>query len=249
MNDKSERSESELPQSNTSVLESDDHSVPENAGKVDEGPGWMPAIMAGTVLTGIFGFIFCAFTTWLLFQKRTEFAVRTLRGSYITDIEQSLLDLPSKTAVVKEIKELAADMERGKYEDWQSAAVMQRLQRLPVIQWGELEAIESRLEKAGGDQVPQQIQELSRLRRAVELGEVTSFDVEEVLNPVRESDPASSHGHRLIRPLTDTAVGEMVQLAKIMADRAGVPDQLFDDVNIATIVRREIEVGAREGGY
>ena len=36
----------------------------------DEGPGWMPAIMAATVLMGIIGFVICAFSTWILFQQR-----------------------------------------------------------------------------------------------------------------------------------------------------------------------------------
>ncbi len=100
-------------------------------------------ILAGTVLMGVIGFIVCAFSTWILFQKRTEFAIRTLRGSYIADIEQSLLDPATKSVVVKEIETLAAEMESGKYEDWQAAGVMQRLQRLPVLQWGELQAIDS----------------------------------------------------------------------------------------------------------
>ena len=265
MTDQPEPNESELSESETSdsgapLAESQTESVteagpeprPAGAGseiEEDEGPGWMPAILAGTLLLGIFGFVFCAFTTWLLFQKRTEFAVRTLRGTFITDVEQSLLDPESKTAVVKEIKELADDMERGKYEDWQSAAVMQRLQRLPVIQWGELEAIESFLKKNDGDDVEKQIQELSRLRRAVELGQATSFDVEDVLKPVRESDPASSNGHRLINPLNEAAIGDTLQRAKLLSDRASIPEELFEDVDIDAIVRREIEVAAREGGF
>lgn len=256
--DDSEPSESEEFDPNRSRAESetDDESAPEGEdSKVnedqdeDEGPGWMPAILAGTLLLGIFGFVFCAFSTWILFQKRTELAVRTLRGTYITEVEQSLLDPESKIAVVKEVKELADDMERGKYEDWQSAAVMQRLQRLPVIQWGELEAIEAFLKKNAHNSAEQQIQELSRLRRAVELGKATSFDLEDILKPVRESDPASSNGHRLINPLTEAAIRDTLQRAKLLSDRAGVPEELFDDVDIDAIVRREIEVAAREGGF
>ena len=47
----------------------------------NQGPGWLPALMAGSVILGIAGFICCGVSTWVLFQKRTELAVRTLRGT------------------------------------------------------------------------------------------------------------------------------------------------------------------------
>ena len=260
----------------------------------DEGPGWMPAILAGTLLMGIIGFVVCAFSTWILFQKRTEFAIRTLRGSYIAEIEQSLLDPATKSAVVKEIETLAADMESGKYEDWQAAGVMQRLQRLPVLQWGELQAVDSFLQKsvaqgqADGEliqtepqalaagpeantnqsarpeasaygsqkstlspatadgQLADERRQLSRLRRAVELGKSTSFQFEDVLQPVRLSGPS---GHRLVQPLTRELVREVVLRARLAADQAKIPDQDFDNVRIESIVRREIEIGLREGSF
>ncbi len=225
----------------------------------DEGPGWMPAILAGTLLMGIIGFVVCAFSTWILFQKRTEFAIRTLRGSYIAEIEQSLLDPVTKSAVVKEIETLAADMESGNCEDWQAAGVMQRLQRLPVLQWGELQAVDSFLQKsvAEGQADGQLIEteppaladgrrQLSRLRRAVELGKSTSFEFEDVLQPVRMSDPS---GHRLIQPLTIELAREVVLRARLAADQAKIPDQDFDNVRLESIVRREIELGLREGSF
>lgn len=221
----------------------------------EDGPGWMPAILAGTVLMGIIGFIVCAFSTWILFQQRTEFAIRTLRGSYITEIEQSLLDPATKSIVVKEIETLAADMERGKYENWQAAGVMQRLQRLPVLQWGELQAIDSFLNKsvaegqADGEAVEEAadgLRQLSRLRRSVELSKSTSFEFEDVLQPVRVSE---SSGHQLVQPLTMELVREVVHRARLAADQANIPDQSFDNVQIESIVRREIELGASEGGF
>lgn len=235
-----------------------------------EGPGWMPAILAGTVLMGIFGFIVCAFSTWILFQKRTEFAIRTLRGSYIAELEQSLLDPATKSSVVGEIETLAAEMESGKYEDWQAAGVMQRLQRLPVLQWGELQAVDSFLQKsvpqekadgeqgdgdrADGDRADGELgreaadgrRQLSRLCRAVELGKSTSFDFEDVLQPVRVSGPS---GRRLVQPLTIELVREVVLRARLAADQANVPDQSFNNVRIESIVRREIELGISEGSF
>ena len=215
----------------------------------DEGPGWMPAILAGTLLMGIVGFIVCAFSTWVLFQKRTEFAIRTLKGSYVLQLEQSLLDPESKSTLVKEIKGLIADLERGKYENWQAAGIMQRLQRLPVIQWGELQAIEAFLKKQAGDEQAGQIRQLSRLRQGVELGMVTSFDVEVVLQPVRRPDPDSLTGSQLVQPLNKEQVSEVIHRARLAADRAAVPEQTFDSMRIDSIVRSEIERGASEGGF
>lgn len=224
--------------------------------EVDEGPGWMPAILAGTLLMGIFGFIICAFSTWYLFQQRTEFAIRTLRGpdkneerGYIEAIKQSRLDPESKSAVVKEIRLLIADLERGKYENWQAAGIMQRLQRLPVIQWGELQAIEAFLKKQAGDEQAGQIRQLSRLRQGVELGKVTSFDVEDVLQPVRRPDPNAATGSQLVQPLMKGQVSEVVHRARLAADRAKIPEQTFDSMRIESMVRREIERGASEGSF
>ena len=53
----------------------------------EQGPGWLPALMAGGVLLGIFGFIFCGVSTWVLFQKRTQLAIRALKGAYVTELE------------------------------------------------------------------------------------------------------------------------------------------------------------------
>lgn len=216
--------------------------------EVDEGPGWLPAIMAATLLMGIIGFVFCGVSTWFLFQKRTEFAVRTLRGSYIPALQQSWLEPQEKKAVVARIEALAEELESGQYENWQSAGVMQRLQRLPVLQWGELAAVEGYIRKSDDPQKNRSLMQLSRLRRAVELDEVTSFDFEDVLKPVLVSDQDSPSGRRLVQPLTAEAVEEVVELAARSADRSQVPEKMFD-VQIDQIVRREIETGLSEGGF
>ncbi len=228
---------------------SSDGSPEEGNARLDQGPGWLPAIMAGTLLMGILGFIFCAFSTWVLFQKRTELAIRTLKGAYVTELEQSLLEPETKTRVVEEIRSLIVEMEGGKYEDWQSAAIMQRLQRLPVLQWGQLQAVQSFVEKSQSEDKPTQLRELSRLERAVEIGKVTSFDFQDVLDPVLRADPGSSSGYELVRPLQPETVADVVLRAKLVADRAGVPDEDFSDVDLAKIVAKEIDEGAAVGGY
>ncbi|QDT06348.1 hypothetical protein K227x_47570 [Rubripirellula lacrimiformis] len=216
----------------------------------DEGPGWLPAIMAGTVLFGIIGFVMCGFTTWLLFQKRTEFAVRTLNAAYLPEIEQSLLSPEEKADVLDQVSKLAKGMERGKFENWQSAGILQRLQRTPVIAWGELQAIESFAQKnADPDHAAEISKQLSRLRKSVADGNGTSFDFEDVLKPVYVADSSSPSGHRLKQPLDMASIGEVVTLAKLVADREKVPDQTFPDVRIGAIVRDQIQSGTIDGGF
>ncbi|MFK8112793.1 MAG: hypothetical protein AB8B91_11350 [Rubripirellula sp.] len=216
--------------------------------ETDEGPGWMPAIMAGTVLMGMLCFIACGFSTWLLFQNRTALAIRTCEA-YVSNLEQSLLEPNSKAAVIDLVETLSKDMQRGKYENWQSAGIMQRLQRLPVLQWGELQAVQAAVEKMGGDQQEERLKQITRLQRSVELGKVTSFDFEEVLKPVREQDPGNEMGHRLVDPISAEKTKEMLVRAKRTADRASVADKSFPAIQIEAIVRREIEKGASEGSY
>jgi hypothetical protein len=214
-----------------------------------QGPGWLPALMAMSLLAGIAFFICCGVTTWLLYQKRTELAVRTLEGAYITELEQSYLDPSTKRAVVDEVKELIAEMEAGDFENWQSAAIMQRLQRLPVVQWGDLQAIELFITKENGAEKDEQLKEISRLGQAVVDGSVTSFDFQDVLESVHRADPKSSSGFSLILPLTAESVAEVCLRAKLVADRAKVANRRFPEVDLAAIVRREISLGSTAGGF
>jgi len=215
----------------------------------EQGPGWLPALMAGGLLLGIFGFIFCGVSTWVLYQKRTELAIRTLKGAYVIELEQSYLEPQTKQAVVGEVQKLITNMEDGKYENWQSAAIMQRLQRLPVVQWGELQAVQLFIEKTNGEDKLDQLKQLSRLERAVEKGLVTSFDFQDVLESVHRFDPNSPSGVSLIQPLGSKEVAEVCSRAKLVADRAKIADQVFSDVDLVGIVRREIDEGATAGGF
>lgn len=214
-----------------------------------QGPGWLPALMAMGLLAGVAGFICCGVTTWVLYQKRTELAVRTLEGAYITELEQSYLEPSTKRAVVDEVQQLITGMKEGNYENWQSAAIMQRLQRLPVVQWGDLQAIELFIKKQGGADKDEQLKEISRLEQAVVDGTVTSFDFQDVLEPVHRADPQTSSGFSLILPLTAEPVAEVCLRAKLVADRAKVANRRFPKVDLAAIVRQEISQGATAGGF
>ena len=83
----------------------------------------------------------------------------------------------------------------------------------------------------------------------MELGTVTSFDFEVILQPVRTPSAASRSGHELAQPLESKRVLEAVQRAKLLADRSDVLDEEFQDVRIESIFRREVELGASQGGY
>jgi hypothetical protein len=220
--------------------------------EVDDGPGCMPAVMAATVLMGITFFIFCAFSTWVLYQKRTELATRTLTEAYLPELEQSLLEPDSKAAVMATIQELAEDMQRGKLEDWQSAGVMQRLQRLPVLQWGDLQAVEAFIVKSGSDDQSSGAKlQFDRLRFAVSDGRATSFDFVEVLSPVQIEVSSLPSGRRLMQPLELDAAMDVVKRAELVADREQVPTEPVDlkAVRIESIMQAEIEAGIREGSF
>lgn len=219
---------------------SDNHVEPE---RYDEGPGWMPAIMAGTVMLGIVGFISCAFSTWFLYQQRTEMALRTLQGSVIPYVEQGLLDPDTKQNVVGELTSLANDLERGMYENWQAAGAMSQLIRIPIYQWGEIQAIEAFLKNEPDDSDSESLKQLSRLKRSVELGLAISVDFEHILDPVRVRDPDGPTGFTLKQPMDDEAVAEVVERAKLVADRSEIPDELFENIRLESIVGREIERG------
>ena len=217
---------------------------------VDEGPGWMPAIMAATVLVGIIGFVFCGFSTWVLFQRRTEMAVMTLRGDYLPRLDQSRLDPDTKRSVVEQIGALADDMERGKYENWQSSGILQRLQRLPVIQWGRLQAV-AEVYRADAADDPKSVavvdRDLSRLLYAIDEGRVTSFDFIDILKPVQTEDPSDPSGVRLIEPIELKQAELVFDRVALLLEDLKIPEQRYDDVRLNDIVGDAIQAGANEG--
>ena len=244
--DPSDDSPAETPASSEST-QGEDAAHGQTAAQ-DDGPGWMPAILAATVLLGMFGFICCGGSTWYLYQQRTALAVRTLEGSYIPGLEQSFLDPREKKAVVEEVRAFADDLKRGKHEAWQAVGVLQRLQRLPVLQWGELTAVQRFLEASELPDKEPMLMGISRLRRAVDAGSATSLDFEDVLAPVMIPDRDAANGRRLDQAFAVEDVREVARRANLIADRCEIPERRFE-CGIDKIVAREIDLGIEEGGF
>jgi hypothetical protein len=211
------------------------------------GPGCLPAIMAATLLLGIVLFVTFGFSAWLIFQKRGDLAVRTLRATVIPKLEQSRLAPDEKQAVIAELSGLADDIEQGLYENWQAGGVMQRLITSPLMRWDDLQTVQRWAAANLPDEQAQQAElQISRFFRAIELDRVVARDMHDVLAPV--SGPADSLGFVQVKnELQPEEVLEVVQRAKLVADRAEVPEQNFDPIALPDYVRRQIEVGRRDG--
>ncbi len=211
-----------------------------------QGPGCMPAIIALAALTGIVIFITCAVMTWVIFQKRTELAIRTLEGAYLPQVEQSLLDPESKQEVIREVNDLLTKMKSGRFEDWQSAGIMQSLQKLPVFQWGEIQALEAAINEApetsfSKEEKSESLKQISRLKRAVELNKVFSFDFETLLDPIRIPSPTTPGSFVLKRPLDDEEIREVIRRAKSLSDRSEIADQFHEGIDISEIFAEQVQ--------
>jgi hypothetical protein len=222
--------------------------LPADGGRAaDDGPGCLPAVMAACVLLGIVAFVSCGASTWFLFQQRSAFAIRTLRGSVIPQVEQGRLQPETKRQALAQLESFAADLERGKYENWQAAGAMSQLILVPLYAWGDVQAIEIFLQAAQTPAQAESLKQLSRLQRAAEVGKANAIDFEEVLAPARVPDPEAATGSRLQQPLSAAAVADVIQRAKLVADRAQVPDQRFETVPLDSLIRDAIEQGVSEG--
>ncbi|TWT64682.1 hypothetical protein [Allorhodopirellula solitaria] len=214
----------------------------------DEGPGCLPAIVAGTLLMGIAAAILCGVTTWILFQKRSEIAVRTLQG-FVPVIEQSLLDPDDKAEVLKQFESLIQEMSAPDYPPASAAAIMQRVVRLPIPHWGELDAVEVYVQENYEDAEREQaLVEISRVRRAIQAGQATVFDVVDVLEPVAVINDET--GSRTIKSkLTPQDVDQVIVRAKLLGDRAKIEDKKYPRIEMSTILRQEIQAAKTEGGF
>ena len=232
-------------------MTSDEKALPsDNASEEheDEGPGCMPAILAGLVLMGILGCIFCAFMTWLIFQKQDELALRSMRGSFIPAVEQSLLTPDEKAKTVALLDEFADKLERGRLEGWQASGVMQRLSRLPILQWGQIRRIEKFVDDHPEEFSADDSLQFDRLRKGVERDDVVAIDFVHILTPVLQADPTSDQS-LLIDDLDVESVADVVGRARIVADRVKVESVPKIDVGIDVIVRRQIDAGIEKGTY
>jgi hypothetical protein len=227
-------------------------STEKQQGPEDEGPGWMPAILAGTVLMGIFGFIFCAFSTWVLFQRRTELATRTIQETYLPQLRESYLDPETRSEVVAIVEQLGADLEGGKYDNPQAAAILQRLQRLPVLQWGELQSIESfyvNQSDADDAKLAEFRRDIGRLHQGVKLGKVTSFDFHEILLPALVEQSDSPTGFALKEPMTAESAEEVFKRVALKVNDLKISEGESGPIQLQEIVAEAIRAGATEGGY
>jgi hypothetical protein len=227
-------------------------STDKQVGSDDDGPGWMPAILAGTVLMGIFGFVFCAFSTWVLFQRRSELATRTIQETYLPQLKESYLDPTTRSEVVAIVEQLGTDLEGGKYDDPQAAAILQRLQRLPVLQWGELQSVENfyiKQSSADDAELAELRRNIGRLQKGVQLGEITSFDFHEILLPAMVQQPTSPTGFSLKEPMTVEAAVEVFKRITLRVDDSKVSEEPAVPVQLSEIVAEAIRAGVNEGGF
>jgi hypothetical protein len=118
---------------------------------------------------------------------------------------------------------------------------------VPLYAWGDVQAIEIFLQAAQTPAQAESLKQLSRLQRAAEVGKANAIDFEEVLAPARVPDPEAATGSRLQQPLSAAAVADVIQRAKLVADRAQVPDQRFETVPLDSLIRDAIEQGVSEG--
>jgi len=242
-------SDSELADSPTTEVDSP--AGPPSAPADDEGPGCLPGIMAATALAMMLFFIFCGISTWYLFQQRTELAIRTLTGDVIPALQQSNLPPEEKAEVVQILEGVVSEAQAGQLEDWQASGIMERLNRSPILEWGDLSAVEAMIAASDAFTDEEQAEaekQLSRLRKAVDQGEATAVDFSrDVLDPVLiDEDP--SQRPRLDRQATAAQLRKVVEEAKVVADRARIADASFD-VKLSDIIRREVEAGKTVGGF
>jgi hypothetical protein len=133
------------------------------------------------------------------------------------------------------------------YENWQAGGIMQRLINMPLMRWGDLEAVSAWAEKNMPEgERENAVKQVSRFFRAVELDRAVARDIHEILAPVATAENAGGFV-QLRSDLNEKDVAEVVLRCKLVADRAEVPDQTFDRVSLTQIVRRQIEAGGRDG--
>jgi len=220
---------------------------PNSPARKSEGAGCFPAVLAATLLMGMVLFLTFGFAGYLIFQKRGDLAARTIRGTILSELEQSRLDPETKSAVIGQMTTLVDDIESKKLENWQAGGVMNRLVRAPLLRWGDLQAVDGwAKENLPEPEFAEFHKQVTRFFRAAELDRAIASDLQDVLVTVTGGDPAMMLG-RLKSNLTKDNVREVAVRAKLVADRAEIPDQVFDDVSLPKIVDRLIETGIREG--
>lgn len=221
----------------------------ESKAATEEGPGCLPALLAIGAIVLMILFISCGLSTWWLYNQRTEIAVRTIRGSIIPEVQQSLMSPDEKGTIVALLTTVAEDGEAGKIENWQAAGIMERLSRSPLLQWGNLIGAEALIQESkdlNDDERRLGLLELSRLKRALEVGKADGRDLEDALSPLLVQDN-NEVVLRLNRQAPPAALRDVILRAKLVADREKIEQQSFV-VQLAPIIEREIAAGRNVGG-
>lgn len=212
-------------------------------------PSCLPAIVAATLLMGIVAFITCGVSTWFLWQQRTVFAIRTLEG-YGPVIEQSYLTPEDKQSVIEQLAATSKRMQTETFDPAAASAVMQRLVRLPIPQWGELAVIEEFAKSEMSDvESAEATRQLSRLRVAIEQDLATVIDVNHVLEPVTIPDTTSPLGRQLVQPLAIPGVREVISRASLIGDRSKIPPSAVPTMTIREILAARLRQAEAEGGF
>lgn len=210
--------------------------------------GCFPAVMAASVLMGIVMFITFAFAAWVIFQKRGDLASRTVRATIVSELEQSRLDAKTKSELITELRNFADDIDAARVSDKQAVDVLQKLLQSPMLRWGDLAALDDWVKaNATADQSAAFHRDCTRFFRAAELEKANAADLQDILAPASETSPGV-YLSKLKANIEPADWAEVQTRCRIVAERAEVPDQVFDDVLLTRIIQRYIDSASVDGG-
>ncbi|QDT60451.1 hypothetical protein SV7mr_29740 [Stieleria bergensis] len=214
----------------------------------DQGPGLLPALIALVAIGGMLMLITFAGMAWWIFSNQSKLALPALRDGFIPQVEQSRLSPEQKTPIIEHLDAVVEDLASDQLESWQVTGVMQRLQRLPILQWGHLQVLKRFIEDHPNDFPEDAALQIDRVFSGISDGQITGIDASTMLLPVIVSDQNLNDAD-LIDPLETAKVAEVVTSARQIADRVKVPDTAGPITPIDVLVRRQIEAGRSQGGF
>lgn len=214
----------------------------------DQGPGLLPALIALVAIGGMLMLITFAGMAWWIFSNQGKLALPALRDGFIPQVEQSRLSPEQKAPIVEHLNTVVEDLANDQLESWQITGVMQRLQRLPILQWGHLQVLQQYIEDHPNDFAEDAALQIDRVFSGVGAGQITGIDASTMLIPVLATDQNLNDAD-LIDPLEPEKVAEVVKTAKQLADRVKVPESPGPITPIDVLVRRQIEAGRSQGGF
>ena len=232
----------------TDAASGQDQSEPGASGEPRE-PSCLPGILAGTLIMMMVGFITCGFLTWLIWQERGVMAGRTLEG-LAREVGQSRIEPLERAQVVRRLERASKAMSAPNFDPADASAVMTRLVRLPILQWGQLQAVEAMIaDRLPDDEAADARRQIDRLKASMEQLQATSADLRDVLTPVSVADPAAASAVRMVDRPTDEQLRGVAQRASLVADRVGVADDAAPTLSLSQLIDREIKAAATDGGF